>query len=63
MIDFRRWCEENGMTIEEFRIEIFNCAASLGEMELENKNAVPGDCIKYNAGRVTLFVVMGIENA
>jgi hypothetical protein len=45
-IDWKNMAEENGLTPEEFRKEIFCVAACLGAMDLD-KEECTGDTVKF----------------
>lgn len=45
MVDWRKIAEQNGLTPEEFRKEIFKVAACLGAMSLDEQQI--GDSLKF----------------
>jgi len=54
------WAQVNGLTIEEFKKEIFTAAASLGAMDLDARGAGKDEAMKFTTGgdgdKIELFV-------
>ena len=56
MIDWAEFAEKNGLTIDEFREEIFILCATLGNMMLDYSNSESGDAITLDLKEVVLTV-------
>jgi hypothetical protein len=56
MIDWAEFAEKNGLTIDEFREEIFILCAALGNMMLDYSNSESGDAITLDLKEVVLTV-------
>ena len=62
MIDWEQMAEQNGMSPEEFKIEIYTVASALGAMELDNQE--DGTIVKFTSsdeiGPLELYIRRGI---
>ena len=56
MIDWEEFAEQKGLTIDEFREEIFIVCAALGYKKLNDSNAESGDAITLDLKEVVLTV-------
>lgn len=55
-----QWAKLNGITPEEFKKEIFTCAACLGAMDLDARGADKDEAMKFttagDTGTIELYV-------
>ena len=62
MIDWQQMAKNNGMSPEEFKIEIYTVACALGAMELDNQE--DGTIVKFTSsdeiGQLELYIKRGI---
>lgn len=59
MIDWQEIAVQNGLSIEEFKVELYTAAAAIAAMDLD-KQEHRGDCIKFTCsdevGKLELYV-------
>lgn len=60
MINWEEVARSNGLTIEEFKKEVFSCAACIGAMVLDEKDSSDVDTLRFtcsdDVGKIELLI-------